>query len=248
MDWKDIIFTMANSKQLRQNKNQHKPKNTQSKEDDKAIYKAMQQTITYLNERLADNLQEYRLTFCKSILFSDMIKIIRNKEIRQEFDYTFKDRTIKPDGGIIFLHKKQDPDFLKVVLISEVKKQGTNDQRQKEGKSKQAQGNAIERLGKNLVGIKAMLNHEPVTPFVCFGHGCDFVQNYDKNSFVMSKVSMMNEFYYLNRTYVFKKEGESNRNSFSPVSMYFREQKWEQEEMFQILKEIGETSLRYYLF
>lgn len=239
---------MATSEQLRQNKRQHKPKNTQSKGDDKTIYRAMQQTIAYLNERLADSLKGYHLTFSKDIQFSDMIKIIRSKEMRQEFDYTFKDRTIKPDGGIIFLHKKGDPDFLKVVLISEVKRQGTNDKREQEGKPRQAQGNAIERLGKNLIGIKAMLNHEEITPFICFGHGCDFVKDYDGNSFVMSKVSMMNEFYFLNKTYVFKKEGETTKNSFSPVSMYFREEEWEQEEMFQILKEIGETSLRYYLF
>lgn len=35
---------------------------------------------------------------------------------------------------------------------------------------------------------------------------------------------------------------------FSPVSMYFREEKWEVDEMYAIMKEIAETSLRYYIF
>ena len=64
----------------------------------------------------------------------------------------------------------------------------------------------------------------------------------------MSKLSMMNEFYPLNKTYVFKKDGSSDKNDFAPVSMYFREEQWEEEEMFNILKEIGETAIRYYLF
>ena len=92
------------------------------------------------------------------------------------------------------------------------------------------------------------MNHEPLTPFVCFGWGCDFEENYNEQSFVMSKVSMMNEYYPLNRTYVFKKDGSSDKNHFAPVSMYFREPEWTREEMFEILKEVAETSLRYYLF
>lgn len=151
------------------------------------------------------------------------MRIIGNSGLRREFDTTFQNRTIRPDGGVIFLFRDGDPDYIRLVLVAEVKRQGTNKQRLQEGKKKQAQGNAIERLGKNLLGIKAALNHEPLTPFVCFGHGCDFVEQYDENSFVMSKLSMMNEFYALNRTYVFKRDGSSDKNHFAPVSMYFRE-------------------------
>ncbi|WP_283272038.1 hypothetical protein [Spiroplasma sp. SV19] len=56
----------------------------------------------------------------------------------------------------------------------------------------------------------------------------------------------MNEFYPLNKTYVFKKDGSSGYNYFSPVSMYFREQMWSEDEMYDILKEVAETSFRYY--
>ena len=244
----DIISTMSDSASLRKNTEQHKPKNTKSRQDDKAIYAAMKQCIEYLEDRLSEHLQGYRLEFDKKITFAQLISVIGNSGLRKEFDTTFDDRAIKPDGGVIFLYRDDDPDYIRIVLVAEAKRQGTNKDRIKEGKSRQAQGNAIERLGKNLTGIKAALNHEPLTPFVCFGQGCDFVHDYDNTHFVMSKISMMNEFYKLNQTYVFKRDGSSDKNQYSPVSMYFREEDWTQEEMFKIMKEIGETAIRYYIF
>src|SRR3546814_5125722 len=62
---------------------------------------------------------------------------------------------IKPDGGILILKKEDDPSFQRIVLAVEMKRQGTNDQRALEGKGKQSQGNAIERLGKNLIGFRS---------------------------------------------------------------------------------------------
>jgi hypothetical protein len=59
-------------------------------------------------------------------------------------------------------------------LITEVKNQGTNDLRAKEGLRKQARGNAIERLGKNVIGFRMALLHESIFLFACFGDGCDF--------------------------------------------------------------------------
>ena len=239
---------MASSDHLRASTEQHKAKNVESKKSDKLIHAAMTDCIAYLEERMSGHLDGYRLEFKRDLSFSELINVIRDSRTRSEFDTVFADRTIIPDGGAIWLTKPDDGRYRKLVLVSEVKKQGTNKERMAEGKTRQAQGNAIERLGKNLTGIRAALNHEPLTPFVCFGWGCDFEDPYDETSFVMSKVSMMNEFYPLNRTYVFKKDGSADRNRFAPVSMYFREPEWTREDMFKILKEVAETSLRYYLF
>ena len=221
---------MASSKQLRENKEQHKAKNTESKHDDKEIHFAMQDCIEYL----------------KDLSYKEMVEAIKACGLRYEFDNIFQNRKIIPDGGIIWLKDNNNIEIPRLVLISEVKHQGTNKKREEEGKKRQAQGNAIERLGKNLAGIRAMMNHEQITPFVCFGWGCDFRENYE-NDFVMAKVSMMNEFYKLNKLYVYKRDGDSNKNHYAPVSMFFREERWTREEMFSILKEIGEDALRYYL-
>lgn len=239
---------MANSQQLRQNLNQHKPKNSKSKIDDKKIYQAMSLVEEYILKKFQKELQKdnFKIEFKKTISYVEMIENIKSKNVRKEFDNQFNHRTIKPDGGILCLTKTNDAKYRKYLLFAEVKRQGTNDQRKNEGKQKQAQGNAVERLGKNLIGIKAMMNHENITPFICFGWGCDFAPT---ENFVLAKVSMMNEFYSLNKIYVFKNAGEGTTfNSFSPVSMFFRERKWEVQEMFEKMKEIAETAIRYYIY
>ena len=238
---------MATSEQLQKNTAQHKPKNTESAGDDKEIYRAMFDCIEYLNERFADDLKAYRLEFKKKLSFGEMIGTVKVKNLQSDFDTTFLARTIKPDGGVIWLEKEVGSEPPRLVLVSEVKKQGTNKAREAEGLERQAQGNAIERLGKNLAGIRAMMNHERITPFVCFGWGCDFSKDYDDGDFVMSKVSMLNEFYKLNKVYVHKRDGDANKNTFAPVSMFFREKRWTRKEMFEILKEVGEDAIRYYL-
>ena len=146
-----------------------------------------------------------------------MIDSIKNTKIRAQFDTSYLYHYIEPDGGVLFLNNSSG--YKKILLIAEAKRQGTNDVRLLEGKNKQVTGNAIERLWKNLTGIKAMLNHEKITPFVCFGWGCDFAS--DQKS-VLAKLNILNEFYYLNKTYIFKTDGDSDYNYFSPVGMYFR--------------------------
>ena len=237
---------MGQSESLRERKEQHKPKNIKSKLDDKAIYVSMNKVITYLNERfnMLESFSNYEIVFEKTIKVEDMINFIKLNGVREEFDYSYIDREIVPDGGVLFLINKENG-VKKPILISEIKRQGTNDERLKEGKKKQATGNAIERLGKNLIGIKTMMNYEKITPFVCFGWGCDFAEN---SITVLAKIGMMNEFYPLNHIYVFKRDGNLENKAFSPVSMFFREEIWSVDEMFNIMKEIAETSLRYYLY
>ena len=230
---------MATSKQLQENLKQHKPKNKQSKQDDKKVNLAMSKVISYLNERLELNKKGYELEYVKSIKLSELIGIIKSYEKRVEFaNLTKEDSYIKPDGGILILKSKENKDFKRIVLAVEMKKQGTNDQRIKEGKTIQAQGNAIERLGKNLIGIRSTLQYEKITPFICFGWGVDF----SPNSSILDRIITMNEFFPLNKEYVFKKEG------YAPVSMFFREKNWEEDELYNIMKEIAETSIRYYIF
>ncbi len=60
----------------------------------------------------------------------------------------------------------------------------------------------------------------------------------------MSALSLteISDIFILNRIFVFKREG------YSPVSMFFRVEKWEVKELFEIMKEVAETSIRYYIF
>ena len=237
---------MSQHESLRMRFEQHKPKNTLSKNDDKDIYNAASRVMEYLENRfnMDTDYPNYHLEFAKSIKICDMIAFIKKKGLRNEF-YAYDDnRAIYPDGGIIYL--VNDNDNIKYPLvIAEVKHQGTNNERVKEGKEKQATGNAIERLGKNLTAIKTYMHYENITPFVCFGHGCDFAEN---SKTVLSKVWCLNEFYEINKIYVNKKDNDRDHGGFAPVSMYFREEPWSEDEMFDIMKEIAEYSFRYWLF
>lgn len=241
---------MSQHDSLRERIEQHKPKNAKSKEDDKDVYKAMYRVADYLKSKLEFRgffSEDYDLDFQHEIEVRYMIDFIKRKHVRKEFNCEFVDRSIIPDGGILYLTRISTKEKFPLV-IAEIKRQGTNKERISEGKARQATGNAIERLGKNLIGIRAMMNYEDITPFVCFGWGCDFASDTKETGTVRSKVVMMNEFYDLNKIYIFKRDGNSDVNSFSPVSMYFREERWSVDEMFDIMKEIAETSIRYYLY
>ena len=239
---------MSQHDSLRERKEQHKPKNEKSKQDDKDVYKSMAMVMDYLK-----NKKEFStyftsgcdLEFSHQIEVKYMMDFIKRKGVRKEFNYDFADRTIIPDGGILYLVKNGEKFPL---VIAEIKRQGTNKERLQEGKAKQATGNAIERLGKNLIGIRTMMNYEEITPFVCFGWGCDFAVDSPETLTVRSKIIVMNEFYNLNQIYVFKRDGNSDVNYFSPVSMFFREERWTIPEMFEKMKEIAEASIRYYLY
>lgn len=230
---------MSRSEQLRQNALQHLPKNTLSKGDDKKVALVMAKVVGHLNERFKLDDLGFSLEYVPSIKLSELISIIQSYEKRIEFSLLTKPESfIKPDGGILLLRRKADVTYKRIALAVEMKRQGTNDKRLTEGLKKQAQGNAIERLGKNLIGIRATLQYEKVTPFVCFGWGVDFAEG----SSIRDRIITMNEFYPLNRVFVHKRE------SYAPVSMYFREQEWSEQELFDVMKEIAEASITTYIY
>lgn len=145
---------------------------------------------------------------------------------------------MRPDGGILYIQGKTSDRFTYPVLIAEVKNQGTNDLRAQEGLSKQAKGNAIERLGKNVIGLRTAVRRESIFPFVCFGYGCDF----GVDSSILDRVSTMAMFGKLNATHLHNEEGgKFNRGSF-----YFRSAPWSVDEMAAIMADIADRSVMYY--
>ena len=146
---------------------------------------------------------------------------------------------MRPDGGILSLVARESAESYP-ILISEVKNQGTNDLRAKEGLKKQAKGNAIERLGKNVIGFRTALRDEGIVPFVCFGDGCDFA---DESS-ILDRVTTIAMFGPLNEIHLVN-EGPSgiiNRGSF-----YFREKAWTVPEMADVLYDVAQRSVHYYI-
>lgn len=225
---------MASSDFLRKNLNQHlASKNILSKKMDKDIDVAIVKVLEVLTETYPNISFNFRKTFpLKEIIEILKIKYPKySKEFAEVFDSSF----IKPDGGFIYFLDKDEK--IRIVLVSEVKRQGTNDKRLEEGLKKQARGNAIERLGKNLSGIKALFKDEEIIPFVCFGSGDDFKDD----SSILDRVKTMNDYFPLNKMFVKK-----DHLPLEPVSMFFRYKDWTVEEMVEIMLKAASESMEYY--
>lgn len=153
------------------------------------------------------------------------------------FHYHFSSSAMRPDGGILSVRDGSGRTY--PVLIVEVKNQGTNDLRALEGKPPQAKGNAIERLGKNVIGFRTAMLNEGIVPFVCFGDGCDFAHD----SSILDRVVTIGMFGPLNEVQVVNlgENGCFNRGSF-----YFRDTTWTASEMSVVMLEVAQRSLFYY--
>ena len=209
--------------------------NVTSKQQETDIIKALRQVEEYLKDEFAG---EITIGHQKQWYLRDIVSELRQSYPDVDFHHHFDKSSIRPDGGILYIEAEFGDRLMYPILIAEVKNQGTNDLRAREGLPRQARGNAIERLGKNLIGLRAALMHECIFPFVCFGYGCDF----EEDSSILDRVTTMAMFGELNTTYLYNEEGgKFNRGSF-----YFRDMKWSVSEMVEIMEDIAERSIQYY--
>ena len=165
----------------------------------------------------------------------DIVAELRGSFPEVPFRHYHDRSSMRPDGGILMLLDKQGQGY--PILISEKKNQGTNDLRELEGKPRQAKGNAIERLGKNVIGFRTALLRESIFPFVCFGDGCDFAED----SSIIDRVVTIAMFGSLNEIHLHVEGKYFNRGSF-----YFKVEQWKTEEMYDVAYKIAEQSVYYY--
>jgi len=209
--------------------------NVTSKQQETDIIQALFKVVDHIRRRFKAGVS---LTHEKQWYLRDIVAELRRTYPDTEFHYHFDSSSIRPDGGVLAIKGPPGDILTYPILIAEVKNQGTNVLRAQEGLPKQAKGNAIERLGKNLIGLRAALMRECIFPFVCFGYGCDF----EPDSSILDRVSTMAMFGRLNRTYLYNEEsGKFNRGSF-----YFRPERWTVEEMASVMQDIAERSVLYY--
>jgi type II restriction enzyme len=192
--------------------------------------------VTEVIERLE---AKFEVTFEHSskMYLKDITSHLSSSYPEIEFKHHFESSFLTPDGGFLFMldrHGKRH-----TILISEAKRQGTNDLRASEGLAKQSKGNAIERLGKNVIGFRTWMATENILPFVVFGEGVDF----DNDSSILDRVSTIAMFAPLNRVEVANlgEHGKFNRGSF-----FFRVERWTAQEMAEILFDVAQRSIYYY--
>jgi len=206
--------------------------NVSSKKMESGLIVALNQTVSEVELQFG-----VKLVHHPKVLIKDIVAHLRQAYPDIPFEYHFDNTSLLPDGGILSVEDKSGN--LHVVLISEVKRQGTNDLRAEEGLAKQAKGNAIERLGKNVIGFRTWMSTEGIFPFVVFGQGVDF----SDDSSILDRVSTIAMFAPLNKIEVTNlgENGNFNRGSF-----FFRSEAWTAEEMSVIMTDIVRRSLFYY--
>lgn len=206
--------------------------NRHSKRQETLLIQALKNAVEQIVKEF-----EVTLHHQSDVLLKSIVAELRQKFPDVPFNHFFDNTSLRPDGGVLFLVAQNGG--LHPILISEAKRQGTNDARAAEGLKKQARGNAIERLGKNLTGFRTMMLSESILPFVVFGEGCDFAED----SSILDRVTTLAMFGPLNRIDVVNlgEDGKFNRGSF-----FFREPTWTVEEMTPILVEIARRSIYYY--
>jgi type II restriction enzyme len=206
--------------------------NRTSRQMEQSVTKALLKTIEHIEEKF-----NIVLDHISDLYLKDIILELRERYNDVDFSYKFDKSSMRPDGGILSIVSKDGKKY--PILITEVKNQGTNDILMAQGKPKQSKGNAIERLGKNVIGFRTALLHESIFPFVCFGDGCDFASD----SSILDRVITISMFGELNKIRV---HNEGPNGIFNRGSFYFREKQWSEKEMFEIMKEVAEKSVYYY--
>lgn len=207
--------------------------NTISARQERALGRAM--------TRVADALTDRFTTIClaheSQWRLPDIVARLREHYPDVEFSNCFISSAMRPDGGILSVLGRDG--VAHPILITEKKNQGTNDVRAREGKAKQSRGNAIERLGKNVIGFRTAMKAQAIFPFICFGDGCDFADD----SSILDRVVTIAMFGTLNVENVHKLGAAQE---FDRGSFYFRVAEWTEEEMFERSLSVATKSLYYY--
>lgn len=209
--------------------------NTTSKKQEKILLNVVNSVLENLTTDFKNTTLQVRHTLSWKV--KDVVNNLKEHFPNIDFYYLRDSSFIKPDGGILSLVDKNNKEY--PILISEKKNQGTNDRIISQGKKKQAKGNAIERLGKNVIGFRTAMLYENIFPFVCFGDGCDF----SDDSTILDRVVTIAQFGKLNTIHL---HNQGLHNQFNRGSFYFKEIPWTEDEMFSISYEIATRSIDYY--
>jgi type II restriction enzyme len=139
---------------------------------------------------------------------------------------------VKPDGGILYavIDGIEYP-----ILVCEAKKQGTNDVRLGEGKTKQAKGNAIERAFKNFEEFRIYFEDYSYFPYVIFASGCDF----EEGSSINDRLDAMTRYKPRNVDYLF--------DTKQLATIYIQEKPFTTEEIFDRIEGVSVKIINHIL-
>lgn len=227
----------SQSDKLRSNTNQHGTKNTESFNQDNLIKQCRDNVLNKLKEQYPNINFGHDPTFNTQLL----------ERMLNQSPKTKSSSYVQPDGGLCWVLINSVKYY---ILVTEQKKQGTNDKRILEGKEEQSTGNAVERLGKNLDAFDVLFGDEDIYPFVVFLQGCDFYED----SSIPDRVKTMFKFQEQNKINLEWKQLQ--KHNYVGGSYFMRGHSiydeagtsdWLAEEMIPIMFEIASRATEYYI-
>lgn len=238
----------------------------EAKSHDAVVGNCSQSVMNKLKDKYKQLSFQYRTSIKKEEINSALRKV--DPELGQTLFVS--NSSIKPDGGIIEV--KDDNDNWRVVLVSEAKHQGKDIENIKNGElvgTKKVQdlmaaGNAIERAHKNISEIANFMLAESHFPYVVFLEGSNFltetilirrpdgrVVTLEYNSGLLNRIDRLTCANYgmpintnLCKNKFVKHKEKTIMLQAASIYTQGRGEKWDMEEMSQIMYQISETSLQ----
>lgn len=208
----------------------------------KAELKDWHNLIGRLKDLNLINLKQTHLVFEHKLYWRDVMKQVETDAPLDDKNTLLEDTDLKngilPDGGLLYLQRKGHPKQL--LLTSEMKHQGTNYERKLAGKAKQANGNAIERMHKNIDVLRAYMSNESVFPYVVYCWGEDFA-----DPVVKCKILPAVQQHEFNRDYTVKYG--SDRIPSASVYLKPEPEPFTVQELYEIGLQVALETLTHYL-
>jgi hypothetical protein len=185
----------------------------------------LQESVLKIKSELESMYPELKFTYRKKLYLSEIVE-----KLGKTFTPESKKPYVDPDGGLLFIewNGTEYP-----VLISEAKKQGSNDARLKKGLKIQSRANAIERAYKNALAFSQYNEKLDYNPYVIFACGCDF----DKDSSIIDRLWHLTRFEPMNTNLSLFNEDVTS--VYLKGHHYTEEPNfWTVSEIYEIMKEI----------
>jgi type II restriction enzyme len=237
-----------------------------AKSHDLTVGKISRMVMTALEEEFPQLSFRYRESIRKQEINEALRKV--DPELGQTLFVS--NSSIKPDGGIIEV--RDDHGDWRVVLVAEAKHQGKDVENIIKGllvgtrkdQDIMAAGNAIERSHKNISEIANLMLSESHFPYVLFLEGSNFltetitvkrpdgrIVNLEYNSGMLNRLDRLTAANYgmpINKNLCVNKfvKHKDKAIMLQAASIYSQGygQKWDAENMFEIMSEISKSSLR----
>jgi type II restriction enzyme len=238
----EVIVPKTQSKGLRNNEKQHKPKNTKSNKQEKRIKVVANRVLEEMRNRYPGK----EFMWDSIYYLKPLLNELKERNPNYRFFDRLKERThIRPDGGLVsWIHNG----IKRIILISEQKQQGTNDERILEGLDSQAKGNTIERVASPFIVTMMMFSDEDINPYIVWCQGCDFHESspiFDRGvrTFALQQPNQINLY---KETLGDLRIGGSifmDGNDMNNTSRF----EWDENFMFETMLEIADKSMQYYI-